>query len=76
MLRRRLAFLGEPSSYFYDGDTPLRVADVDDPFRKGVLLIARATSRTEPEWLPSPLDDLTAAAAADHGPQAAQAVHD
>ncbi|MFJ9774356.1 hypothetical protein ACIRVF_24475 [Kitasatospora sp. NPDC101157] len=31
VLRRRLAFLDEPSSYFYDGDTPLRAADVDDP---------------------------------------------
>ncbi|MFI9365212.1 PadR family transcriptional regulator [Kitasatospora sp. NPDC053057] len=64
VLRRRLAFLSEPSSYFYDGDTPLAADDVDDPFRKGVLLIARATSRAELEWLRSTLDELAAAAAA------------
>lgn len=51
VLRRRLAFLEEPASFFYDGDRPLGAEEVDDPFRRGVLVIARATSRTELGWL-------------------------
>jgi DNA-binding PadR family transcriptional regulator len=51
VLRRRLAFLEEPASFFYDGDRPLRAEEVDDPFRRGILTIARATSRAELTWL-------------------------
>ncbi|MFF4586096.1 PadR family transcriptional regulator [Streptomyces sp. NPDC000345] len=58
VLRRRLAFLEEPSSFFYDGDRPLRAEEVDDPFRRGVLTIARATSRAEISWLRETLDSL------------------
>ncbi|MFH9353120.1 PadR family transcriptional regulator [Kitasatospora sp. NPDC017646] len=76
VLHRRLAFLSEPSSYFYDGDTPLTATDVDDPFRKGVLLIARATSRAELEWLRTTLGELAAAAEADRGTVVAQTVQD
>ncbi|KAB7852836.1 PadR family transcriptional regulator [Streptomyces mobaraensis] len=58
VLRRRLAFLREPSSFFYDGDRPLGVEDVDDPFRRGVLTIARATSRAELAWLEETVAEL------------------
>ncbi|MCK2218704.1 PadR family transcriptional regulator [Actinomadura sp. ATCC 31491] len=51
VLRRRLAFLEQPAGFFYDGDRPLRAADVDDPYRRGMLVIARATSRAERAWL-------------------------
>ncbi|MGV9456476.1 PadR family transcriptional regulator [Streptomyces sp. NPDC003635] len=51
VLRRRLAFLEEPASFFYDGDRPLSAEEFDDPFRRGILTIARATSRTELRWL-------------------------
>ncbi|MCX4879019.1 PadR family transcriptional regulator [Streptomyces sp. NBC_00847] len=51
VLRRRLAFLEEPASFFYDGDRPLRAEELDDPFRRGLLTIARATSRAELTWL-------------------------
>jgi len=51
VLRRRLAFLDQPASFFYEGDRPLRAADIADPYRRGMLLIARATSRAEREWL-------------------------
>ena len=44
MLRRRLVFLEEPASFFYEGDRPLRAEELDDPFRRGILTIARATS--------------------------------
>ncbi|GIG00969.1 PadR family transcriptional regulator [Catellatospora citrea] len=57
-LRRRLAFLTTPASFFYDGDRPLRAADFDDPFRKGLMTIATATSRTELAWLRETLADL------------------
>ncbi|MGW1724378.1 PadR family transcriptional regulator [Streptomyces sp. NPDC002306] len=58
VLRRRLAFLEEPASFFYAGDRPLRAEEVDDPFRRGILTIARATSRAELTWLRDTLDSL------------------
>jgi DNA-binding PadR family transcriptional regulator len=51
VLRRRLAFLEQPASFFYEGDQPLRAEDVADPYRRGMLLVARATSRAERAWL-------------------------
>jgi DNA-binding PadR family transcriptional regulator len=58
VLRRRLAFLEEPASFFYDGDRALRAEELDDPFRRGVLTIARATSRAELRWLRATLESL------------------
>ncbi|WP_020522052.1 PadR family transcriptional regulator [Catelliglobosispora koreensis] len=60
VLNRRLAFLTQPASFFYDRDRPLRAADFDDPFRKGLMTIATATSRTELKWLRETLAELTA----------------
>ncbi|WP_109528037.1 PadR family transcriptional regulator [Nocardia aurea] len=51
VLRRRLEFLEEPASFFYEGERPLRVQEVADPYRRGMLVIARATSRAERAWL-------------------------
>lgn len=57
VLRRRLDFLEAPASFFYDGDgSPIRAEDVADPYRRGMLLIARATSRAERAWLHELLD--------------------
>ncbi|TPQ16720.1 PadR family transcriptional regulator [Streptomyces sporangiiformans] len=58
VLRRRLAFLEEPASFFYEGDRPLRAEELDDPFRSGILTIARATSGAELAWLRSTIDSL------------------
>ncbi|MEV2189672.1 PadR family transcriptional regulator [Streptomyces phaeochromogenes] len=58
VLRRRLTFLEEPASFFYEGDRPLRAEELDDPFRRGILTIARATSRAERAWLRSMIDSL------------------
>ncbi|MGW7041348.1 PadR family transcriptional regulator [Streptomyces avermitilis] len=58
VLRRRLAFLEEPASFFYEGDRPLRAEDLDDPFRRGILTIARATSRAELDWLRTTIGSL------------------
>ncbi|WP_336112916.1 PadR family transcriptional regulator [Streptomyces sp. PTD9-10] len=58
VLRRRLSFLEEPASFFYDGDRPLAAEELDDPFRRGVLKIARATSRAELAWLRETLASL------------------
>lgn len=58
VLRRRLAFLEQPASFFYDGDRPVRAEELDDPYRRGVLTIARATSRAELDWLRSTLREL------------------
>ncbi len=51
VLRRRLEFLEQPASFFYDGDRPLGAEDNDDPYRRGMLTIARATSHAERSWL-------------------------
>ncbi|MGF0118354.1 PadR family transcriptional regulator [Promicromonospora sp. Marseille-Q5078] len=56
VLRRRLDYLDQPASFFYDGDRPLRAADLTDPYRRGMLLSARATSRTERAWIRELLD--------------------
>ncbi|MDV8022556.1 PadR family transcriptional regulator [Rhodococcus sp. IEGM 1330] len=55
VLRRRLEFLEQPASFFYEGDRTLHAEDVADPYRRGVLLIARATSSAERDWLRSEL---------------------
>lgn len=59
VLRRRQAFLAEPSSFFYAGNQPLAAEDIPDPFRSGVLRIARATSEAENAWLAETLTTLT-----------------
>ncbi|MFG3171161.1 PadR family transcriptional regulator [Streptomyces sp. NPDC048200] len=61
VLRRRLAFLEEPASFFYDGERPVRAEELDDPFRRGILTIARATSDAELAWLRATLDSLDTA---------------
>ncbi|KUJ69024.1 PadR family transcriptional regulator [Streptomyces albus subsp. albus] len=62
VLQRRLDFLRRPSSFFYQGDRPLRAEEVEDPFRNGILTIARATSQAELAWLRRTLESLHAAA--------------
>ncbi|WLQ52036.1 PadR family transcriptional regulator [Streptomyces poriferorum] len=57
VLRRRLEFLERPASFFYAGDRPLRAAEVEDPYRRGMMLTARATSRAERTWLREVLGD-------------------
>ncbi|MFF2957094.1 PadR family transcriptional regulator [Kitasatospora sp. NPDC057965] len=62
VLRRRLAFLSEPASFFYDGSRPMGAEEVADPFRRGMLLIARATTTAELDWLRATLAELDRAA--------------
>ncbi|MBF6043981.1 PadR family transcriptional regulator [Streptomyces sp. NRRL B-1677] len=61
VLERRLAFLQQPASFFYAGDRPLCAEEIEDPFRRGVLTIARATSRTELAWLRETIGSLRGA---------------
>ncbi|MFJ8931506.1 PadR family transcriptional regulator [Streptomyces sp. NPDC102364] len=56
VLRRRLAFLEEPASFFYEDERPVSADQVGDPYRRGLLLTARATSRAERAWLHEILD--------------------
>ncbi|MGK5544467.1 PadR family transcriptional regulator [Streptomyces sp. URMC 127] len=58
VLERRLAFLQQPASFFYAGDRPLPAEEIEDPFRRGVLAIARATSRAELAWLRETIGSL------------------
>ena len=51
VLRRRLEFLEKQASFFYQGERPLRAEDVADPYRRGMLLVARAISHAERGWL-------------------------
>ncbi len=61
VLRRRQAFLEQPSSFFYEGAQPLTAEQAGDPFRAGILTIARATSEAELRWLDATLTALDAA---------------
>lgn len=56
VLRRRLEFLDQPASFFYDGDTPLRQRDLTDPYRQGLFVVAKAASTAERSWLRQLLD--------------------
>jgi len=58
VLRRRLDFLTAPASFFYEDGRALSAEDVADPFRRGMLQIARVTSRTELEWLKATIAEL------------------
>ncbi|MFJ8477207.1 PadR family transcriptional regulator [Kitasatospora sp. NPDC094011] len=58
VLRRRLDFLAEPASFYYEGDRPLRAEEFGDPFRRGLLLTARATTEAEVSWLSSAAAEL------------------
>ncbi|KAA5834370.1 PadR family transcriptional regulator [Saccharopolyspora hirsuta] len=58
VLRRRLAFMEQPASYFYEDGRPLRAADMTDRFRRGMLTIAAATSRADAAWLRKTLAEL------------------
>ncbi|WP_405164356.1 PadR family transcriptional regulator [Nocardia sp. NBC_01499] len=58
VLRRRLAFMDGPASYFYADGKPLRATDMRDRFRKGMLTLAAATSRADRAWLESTIADL------------------
>lgn len=41
----------DAASFFYDKDRPLRAEEIADPYRRDMLLTARATSRAERTWL-------------------------
>ena len=58
VLRRRLDFLTTPASFFYEDGRALSAEEVTDPFRRGMLQIARVTSRTELEWLKATIEEL------------------
>lgn len=58
VLRRRLEFMNQPASYFYENGRPLRTAEMNDRFRKGMLTLAAATSRADRTWLETTIADL------------------
>ncbi|NDK23962.1 helix-turn-helix transcriptional regulator [Streptomyces sp. TR1341] len=58
VLRRRWDFLSEPASFFYDGSRPMRASELTDPFRRGILTVARATKIAEKAWLEEILQEL------------------
>ncbi|MGW1611281.1 PadR family transcriptional regulator [Streptomyces sp. NPDC002285] len=51
VLRRRLEFLTAPTSFFYEGEKPVRAEEAEDLFRQGMLRVARATGEAERAWL-------------------------
>ncbi|WP_316527471.1 PadR family transcriptional regulator [Kitasatospora brasiliensis] len=59
VLRRRLDFLDAPSSFFYDGsDRPVTAEQEPNPFRRGMLLVARASTAAERGWLTGTIEEL------------------
>lgn len=62
VLQRRLAFLEGGRSFFRADGKPVPMAEEHDPFRHGMLLIARETSKLERQWLLDTLATLPEAA--------------
>ncbi|MEU1284077.1 PadR family transcriptional regulator [Kitasatospora sp. NPDC005856] len=59
VLRRRLGFLDAPSSFFYDGTgQPVTAEREPNPFRRGMLLVARASTAAERAWLSETIAEL------------------
>ncbi|MEU1424855.1 PadR family transcriptional regulator [Kitasatospora sp. NPDC005751] len=59
VLRRRLAFLEAPSSFFYDAQgRPVAAEQESSPFRRGMLLVARASGAAERAWLAGTIAEL------------------
>ncbi|MFJ7126997.1 PadR family transcriptional regulator [Streptomyces sp. NPDC098101] len=58
VLRRRQAFLDVPASFFYEDGAPVGAEREPDPFRRGMLRIARATGTAEKAWLAEALEEL------------------
>jgi DNA-binding PadR family transcriptional regulator len=58
VLRRRLDFYEQPSSFFYDDGRPMRAEEMSDRFRRGLLLTARATARADVRWLRDTIAEL------------------
>lgn len=56
ILRKRLAFLEQPTSFFFDDTHPLCAAEITDPYRRGILLSAQATRAAEITWLREQLE--------------------
>ncbi|MFM9602484.1 hypothetical protein [Streptomyces turgidiscabies] len=48
--------LETPASFFYEGDRPLSEEETADPYRRGMLLMARSISQAERAWLHQVLD--------------------
>lgn len=71
VLRRRLDFLSQPAGFFSRSGSPLRIKDVDAPFRKGMLIMARATRQAERTWLEEILRELADEEGAGETPQGA-----
>jgi DNA-binding PadR family transcriptional regulator len=59
VLERRLDFLSRPASFFYDNGRRLKADDIADPYRRGILISARATSTAERGWLTEMLTQPT-----------------
>ncbi|MCP2169874.1 PadR family transcriptional regulator [Goodfellowiella coeruleoviolacea] len=61
VLRRRLAFITTPASFFRSGESGehrVRAAEADTPFRAGMLTMARDITRAEQRWLRTTLATL------------------
>ncbi|WP_328313371.1 PadR family transcriptional regulator [Streptomyces sp. NBC_00442] len=58
VLKRRQVFLDTPASFFYREGEPVRAEQAGDPFRRGMLRIARAATAEEKTWLTETLDQL------------------
>ncbi|WP_031158574.1 hypothetical protein [Streptosporangium roseum] len=50
-MRAAPAAIEAPAGFFYRDGRPLRAEEVSDPFRRGMLLVARATGDAERRWL-------------------------
>ena len=56
VLRRRLDFLSQPAGFFSEDGRLLPVGDITDPYRRGIIVTARATNDAERAWLTQMLE--------------------
>jgi len=52
VLKRRLDYLDQPkTSFFFENGKPLKAADLNDEYREGIFITARAARNAEIKWL-------------------------
>ncbi|WP_274363824.1 PadR family transcriptional regulator [Paenibacillus thermotolerans] len=58
VLERRLQFLNAGVSFFQADGKPVKLEEEQDPYRRGMLLIAKETKKVERQWLKETLESM------------------
>ncbi len=58
VLESRLLYIKSPKSFFTDGKKEIKSSELSDPFKKGMIHIAKETSKIEKRWLEETIASL------------------